>query len=457
MANILMSYFIFLILFVGCSIPLQPGADKINRISAQQTLECDLLSKNNIVSNPTTGFGDEQFRENVYRRMLNFAAESGGDSILINRHGVYSGDFNVYKCNENLVSPIADELTKFETILKNNILPLKGTIQQSHFIQPINKQIECKITITTDNFDKNKDFKIFWDGDCKNGYATGIGRKYILDTKNKLTTNIGNFEKGESIYCILPEDSNSIYRGECKQDGEGFISNMQEKEFGDFDLSLHTGIINSNKSITVTTSPFSLGTKIYRIIENDLTYEYTDNTLNEFNTVREIFKIYSTQTPKDYIIVFNSKKIRDLFAYKILNNTKPTKIQLSQKELNGILEKIEYMKQKTQINTQIKTDVKKIELSYKEKICNKQKLIKEIDDYDYFSICNTKNEDDMYDKIIQKVSTLKNDAIRKKQELDSHSSQTTKLKTLNTFLNQEEIDSKRKVLFFNNHVNSLPH
>jgi hypothetical protein len=66
------------------------------------------------------------------------------------------------------------------------------SIKESHIVQSIvkwiqaaNKNVPCKVFIgTSKNKDRTLDVnhKAFWDGDCKNGYANGLGRHFETGT-----------------------------------------------------------------------------------------------------------------------------------------------------------------------------------------------------------------------------------------------------------------------------------
>lgn len=47
------------------------------------------------------------------------------------------------------------------------------------FIQPVNKKEPCKLPTTQSQLDRSN-FRTFWDGQCKNGYAYGLGRDIAI-------------------------------------------------------------------------------------------------------------------------------------------------------------------------------------------------------------------------------------------------------------------------------------
>ena len=62
------------------------------------------------------------------------------------------------------------------------------------YTQPINKTEPCKLPTSKDQLER-KNFRAYWDGDCKDGYAYGLGRDIALsDTHHveEITIHNGN-------------------------------------------------------------------------------------------------------------------------------------------------------------------------------------------------------------------------------------------------------------------------
>lgn len=62
------------------------------------------------------------------------------------------------------------------------------------YTQPVNKTEPCKLPTTKDQLERNN-FRAYWDGGCKNGYANGLGRDIALsDTHHmeEITIHNGN-------------------------------------------------------------------------------------------------------------------------------------------------------------------------------------------------------------------------------------------------------------------------
>ena len=84
-----------------------------------------------------------------------------------------------------------EEAAAFE---KSSYMP-SSTAGTSNMLynQPVNKKEDCKLPTSPDQLQR-RNFKQYWDGDCKNGYAFGLGRDIsISDTHHyeEITTHNG--------------------------------------------------------------------------------------------------------------------------------------------------------------------------------------------------------------------------------------------------------------------------
>lgn len=82
------------------------------------------------------------------------------------------------------------------------------------FTQPVNKNEPCKIPTSQDQIDR-KNFRAYWDGDCKNGYAYGLGRDIaISDTHHveEITIRGGS----EDDYARQPRVSYDFVNGKVE-------------------------------------------------------------------------------------------------------------------------------------------------------------------------------------------------------------------------------------------------
>lgn len=167
------------------------------------------------------------------------------------------------------------------------------------FTQPVNKTEPCKLPTSQDQLDR-RNFRAYWDGDCKNGFAYGLGRDIaISDTHHfeEITIHDGadkfNINRPYVWYDFV---NNTTYYG---MSGKSYpaesgmyrrINNTQES-FGIEDSSGLTD--ESGNSLVLVTSPFN-PLRYYRNQHGNVEYRLTDYTgipgaSNTASSVIEIF------------------------------------------------------------------------------------------------------------------------------------------------------------------------
>ena len=81
----------------------------------------------------------------------------------------------------SLPSLTYEEASAFE----RSLLAREPVAPQKHdnlYTQPVNKKEACKLPSSQDQLNR-PNFRAYWDGECKNGYASGLGRDIsISDT-----------------------------------------------------------------------------------------------------------------------------------------------------------------------------------------------------------------------------------------------------------------------------------
>jgi len=79
-----------------------------------------------------------------------------------------TGCSSIQKFSEQDTSKLINEITTYTPVDT-------GKAVRAKWIQPSNKDVACKIFESS----KNPEL-ILWDGDCKSGYAYGLGREMIV-------------------------------------------------------------------------------------------------------------------------------------------------------------------------------------------------------------------------------------------------------------------------------------
>lgn len=167
------------------------------------------------------------------------------------------------------------------------------------FTQPVNKTEPCKLPTTQDQLDR-RNFRAYWDGDCKNGFAYGLGR-YIAtsDTHHfeEITIRDGaekfNINRPYVRYDFVNNTNSYGMRGESypAESGRFRVINNTQESFGIRDV---LGLVDeSGNSLVLVTSPFN-PVRYYSNQHGDVEYRLTDFTgmpgaSNSVSIVIEIF------------------------------------------------------------------------------------------------------------------------------------------------------------------------
>lgn len=138
------------------------------------------------------------------------------------------------------------------------------------YVQPYNKKEPCKIwfSYTEDNkwFEEDS-YTIAWDGKCKNGYASGLGREIeSADMMDKW--GIAIYKKGKPTYYIIKNNlSDVLFEGidDVKNDDVIGVYTIIKEKSDDIDIRVIAGVYDGKNHISYKnyTSPFWNGTCTY--------------------------------------------------------------------------------------------------------------------------------------------------------------------------------------------------
>lgn len=176
-----------------------------------------------------------------------------------------------------------EEAASFEkSLMYKHVAPSPRTASEKLYVQPINKNEKCKLPTTSDQLQR-RNFKAYWDGDCKNGYAFGLGRDIsISDTHHveEITIHNGTFEYKQQP-SILHDFVNNIfgyvYHG--RNEFETFIfTEIYEITNNALNVTYTSGKIDDKgNELKVQSSPLS-PKKLYVNTSNGVVFEFQDST-----------------------------------------------------------------------------------------------------------------------------------------------------------------------------------
>lgn len=314
------------------------------------------------------------------------------------------------------------------------------------WVQAINKKNECKIYISNPNI-----AKYYWDGDCKDGFATGLGRQFEIGNNIDLETiAIYNGGKNEPDFFIKNDFlKNEISQGDIL--GGYYVKTYISDENFNFDILYSYGYfsrdINKIPGLVASVSPIGKYKPYLLKVYPNFSYK-----INEFpnGKIGHVFQI------------LDENKIANSILYDvngqaaIMSNNKPVeKIILPQSYFIHSFKIIEEIKNATQIAIQSQRKALLINSEYKSKICSNEVKVDFISNEKYKLICS---EDKRIEKLKELISINKNKLEEEKKYLESVNLKQMQLKieeekvsAINRANQQRSLDSLSQSL---NNMNS---
>ena len=139
-------------------------------------------------------------------------------------------------------------------------------IRYKAWVQAKNKKIKCKVYFQFSNKKetlvlKNKQFKVYWDGECKGGYAYGLGREFVT-----WPTQIGYSHRTESLanYKIIAKKPeyfvNTYYSKDLTERDDGTLTSIITEE-GSEEYYARKTIVSDSRNINIETQAGYFGNK----------------------------------------------------------------------------------------------------------------------------------------------------------------------------------------------------
>ena len=316
---------------------------------------------------------------------------------------------------EHFASYEKNYLKEYNDILKN---PPK---YKTTYIQPANKKEPCKKFFEytgDDKWFKEESYKIFWDGECKNGYADGLGRAIEKDTLID-KWGLAIYKNGKPTYYIVNDVlKNDIFEGiddKNMQNYFGVLTQITEK-MGDIDLVNIAVAYNKNDQITLFSSTSPFWNESYTLTKSYPNFEYVyDNQQN--NDEAEIdfaFFLSDKKNKNGWTIgkpkgqnVISGEFVMDNFNKAALPSSYNTKADKIIKEIYEAQQKAYQAQEQAQL-------VKK---QYMKKICKDSVKVGFMDNDDYKLICNNyQREKELFTKINDKLERLTKEKIARLEQ-----------------------------------------
>lgn len=332
--------------------------------------------------------------------MKNLKYILGATSISIVLSGCLGGQPSLANLNQ-------EEAYKYDRMYFQQYNQIKNQManykQPSEWIQPKNKKEECKI-YSTGNKSTKSAYELYWDGECKNGYAFGLGRQ-IENSLYNTNETIAYFEDGKAIeYCVSYDKlKGQTIEGEC---GYGYdkpnlfvITSVNEKN-GDINIDYQfgsNGTINTPK-IYMVSSPFSDVTRYFMSYPN-FTYAI-DDTSNENSVSKLMFYSYNEQKMHNgYEIMVTTEN--EHISFEMDNNRRLRFVKLPDDYIKSRYAIYDDIRAKSALAIEAQEKALFIKEKYKNKICKDNVSVNFMDNNEYKNICN---EDKYFTNLKTKIN-----------------------------------------------------
>ena len=287
------------------------------------------------------------------------------------------------------------------------------------YVQPYNKKQSCKILMSyregATKWFKDPSYKVFWDGSCKGGYASGLGREIeSADMIDKWAIAIYK-NKRPTYYIVNNLLSNSVSEGIDELDGSNenytVFTKITEKQ-NDIDVITYAGSFSPKKNVGVfsITSPFWNGSYKYEKKYPNFRYSYVNTKENDTSNYNFQFFIENQNGKNGWGI--DQYKNGSIATGEYINN-KGTPLTLPpkyNKKAKMIYNEVYRAQQKAFKAQEYAQQVKK---QYLKRICKEKVKVNFMDNGDYKEICSNKKDLVILQKIYNKLDKISKEKIER--------------------------------------------
>ena len=295
-------------------------------------------------------------------------------------------------------------MSEYENIKKQN-----GNYKPAFkWVQPKNKKEECKVWVgynPQDDRTIKSGYAFYWDGDCKDGYADGLGSAFET-AQFADRQQIAIYSKGNpDTYCVNLDPLNGITKeGEClyyTDKPSHYVKTMVDEKGGDLKISYEFGVEMSKDApmMFMRTYPFYDVVEYFKVYPN-FSYVISDLTTNEFDNRKYEFNIIDRKTGKYNGYGFATMKQGFTNAGEMSNGTLTRRVQLPQSYFNKANSILEEIKNEANIALEAQRRALVIKEKYKKKICKDSVKVDFMDNNEYKAICK---EDEKIAKLKTKI------------------------------------------------------
>ncbi|WP_110254912.1 hypothetical protein [Undibacterium pigrum] len=314
------------------------------------------------------------------------------------------------------------EASAYERTLQARATP-SHMLPDRKYVQPVNKREPCKLPTTVDQLERSN-FRAFWDGQCKNGFAFGLGRDIaISDTHHQEEITIysadGDNFRGPSVaYDFVNNMIHYVTRGEQYPAATWFREAISS-DGENFQIVQSFGVTDeAGNNLYTEYSPLS-PTRFFLNDSQNVVFKFTDNSAmpvvnaSVANFAAEILDPTTKTSGGVAIIRYGTGEVRHVK----LGGPSPEMVALPTEYFNHLSGKLKAV-QVALAAGQIKLErAKQIEREYLHMACNGKHTIEGLDKATVTKICDWRNKfKPAYDKSLAKY-TSEMEQLRKRAEV----------------------------------------
>lgn len=319
--------------------------------------------------------------------------------------------------NDEAFSYIDSYMAEYEQLKKSNT-DNNRTIK---WIQPDNKVEPCKVYVgTSKDNDRTLDesYKLHWDGECKNGYAYGLGREFEKSNFTDLEAiAIYSGKEIEPDYYIETHHLENATREGNITDGLFIVRRITDDPLNfDITYSYEANDEDSKVRFVILTSPFESNVVNIKAYPN-FGYKFFDISKNEFEKQRNVF-ITVDKSGTQHGFGFDTLKNGRVIARETVKGKAKQYVQLPVSYFDMANEIVGEIKDAGQKAINARQQALKVKKQYTNKICKDSVTVDFMDMDEYKAICDeTEFYADLKEKINAKLAEIEKQNQTKREQL----------------------------------------
>lgn len=273
-------------------------------------------------------------------------------------------------------------------------------VQEKLYIQPVNKKEACKLPTSPGQLERSN-FRAYWDGECKNGFAFGLGRDIaISDTHHveEITVHDGSGDNWQQPRVVFDYINNIVLYaiGDSAFPAATQLSEKMDNGVSGFNAYHTLSVVDElGKAFVIQSSAFHpqrvyLNTKI----DGAISYRFTDYTASPI--VNQSAPIFTAEIvdPKNNTSggVAIARYANGSVQHFEISNGISEPVSLPNNYTNHLSEKYqEILNATSQAHLRLQR-VQQIEREYLFKACNGKSGIDNLDNATYTKICTWRDQ-----------------------------------------------------------------